>query len=129
MSENKIKHFFGTSLFLFGAFALAIFLVFVYGRAYYQDYQVQIEIKNMRAEVSRLEAKKLESLEVLKYVQTPAFLEAKARTEFNLSRPGEKMAIIDKQMAEKPIGQSEQKVVESTSLPTYKRWWNIFFKN
>ena len=129
MAENKIKYFFGTSVFLFGAFGLTIFLVFVYGRSYYQDYQVQIEIKNMRDEVSRLEAKKLESLEVLKYAQTPSFLEAKARTEFNLARPGEKMVIIDKQTVEKPIGQRKEEVVESTSLPTYKRWWNIFFKN
>ena len=129
MPENKIKHFFGSSLFLFGAFALTIFLGFVYGRAYYQDYQVQMEIKDMQGEVKRLEAKKLESLDVLKYARTTAFLEAKARTEFNLAKPGENMAIIKRKVVEKHIGQRVQKVLESISLPTYQQWWNIFFKN
>jgi len=129
MVEHKIKHFFGSSVFLFGVFALTIFLLFVYSRSYYQDYQVQMEIKSMQDEVKRLEAKKLESLEVLKYVQTPAFLEAKARTEFNLAKPGENVTIINQKIVEKPIGQGKQKVVDSINLPTYQRWWNIFFKN
>lgn len=129
MPEHKIRNFFASSIFLFGVFALTIFLAFVYGRAYYQDYQVQTEIRNMREEVTRLEAKKLESLEVLKYVQTSAFLEAKARTEFNLAKPGENVTIVNEKTVEKPIGQGIQKVIESTNLPTYQRWWNIFLKH
>lgn len=129
MSENKINNFFRSSLFLFGVFALTVFLLFVYGRSYYQDYQIKTEIENMREEVKKLEAKKLESLEVLKYVQTPAFLETKARTEFNLAKPGENLTIINNKTVEKPIGQRLEKVVDSINLPAYQRWWNIFFKH
>lgn len=129
MPENKWKSFFGSRLFLCGAFALTIFLLFVYGRAYYQDFQIQEEIKRMRDEVARLEIKKMESLEVLKYVKTPAFLEARARTEFNLVKPGEKVAVINKNAAAPADRQTEIKVVESDNMPIFLRWWRYFFKN
>jgi len=129
MSEHKLKNFFESSLFLFGAFVLTLFLLFIYARSYYQDYQVRKEIGSMQEEVKRLEAKKLESLEMLQYVKTPAFLEVKARTEFNLIKPGEKVAIIDSSLPKKDNGQTEEKVVESENMPVVLRWWQLFFKN
>jgi len=129
MPDNKWKNFFSSRLFLFGVFVLAVFLLFVYGRAYYQDFQIQEEIKKMREEVARLEIKKMESLEVLRYVKTPAFLEARARTEFNLVKPGESVAIINQNAVTTANRQTEKKVIESEDMPNFLRWWRYFFKD
>ena len=75
-------------------FGLSVLLTFSYVRAYYQEYRVRSEIDTLHEEVRDLEVKKLQTIEVLKYIQSPAFVEEKARTELNLLKPGEKMAVI-----------------------------------
>ncbi|MBI5729216.1 MAG: septum formation initiator family protein [Candidatus Magasanikbacteria bacterium] len=104
-------------------------LTVAFARAYYQNYRTQEEIRRLRAEASYLEAKKLETLEALKYVQSPAYVEEKARTELNLVKPGERVAVIPGTVVAGAagIGQSTEKVVESASVSNSRRWWDYFF--
>ena len=70
--------------FLVGAVLVIFGLLFSFGRSFYQDYQMRAEISRLQNEARNLSAKKLESLEILKYVQSRQFAEEKARTELNL---------------------------------------------
>lgn len=104
----------------------SILVAIAYGRAYYRDYQVRQEIINMQNEVKKLEAKKIETMEILQYVKSNNFIEEKARTELNLIKPGEKMAIV---ASGTKFEENEPKDLGKYSqyLPNPVRWWRFFF--
>ena len=82
--ENGWKIFFNSRLFIFVGVIVAIMVAFGYGRAYHQDYLVKKEIEGLQQQAKNLESKKMELLEVLKYVKSDSFAEEKARTELNM---------------------------------------------
>lgn len=110
---------------------LAIFVLVMltigYVRAYYQNYQIQQEIKQLQAEASHLEAKRIETLDLLDYVKSPAYVEEKARTELNLIKDGEHVAIVNSGTPSRPSGQTEIPVVQSSVLTNPLKWWKYFF--
>ena len=79
--KNKWQKVLSSRWFLLVLLVIAIFVAVAYGRAYYRDYQVRQEIERMQNEVKKLEAKKIETMEILKYVKSSNFIEEKARTE------------------------------------------------
>ena len=130
MAESKDKnwkHIFYSRWFLLVLFALAILVVFSYMRAYYQEYRVRTEIDILHEEVQGLESKKLKTMEILKYVQSQAFVEEKARTELNLLKPGEKMAVIPSGSLKNNIGQPETDLVKWSSVKNPIKWFKFFF--
>ena len=119
--------FFYSKIFLLLILAGILFTGFAFLRSYYQDYQVKQEIDRLKYEAENLEAKKLESLEVLKYVQSPDFAEQKARMEFNLVKPGEQVAIVKSASGElNASGQVDNKMVESSDVSNIIKWWRFF---
>ncbi len=127
--ENKLKTLFASRWFLAIALAVLLLLSITYARAFYQNYQVQEEIKRLQSEAKRLEAKKIKTLDALKYVRSAAYVEEKARTELNLLKEGEQMAIISGSAERLTAGQEKIKGVESNSLSNPIRWWRYFFGN
>ena len=122
--QSFLKRFFGSRLFLLIALVCAILIAAGYIRAYYQDYKIRQEINALQDEVKRLEHKKLESMEILKYVTSNAFVEEKARTELNLKKPGENVVVVTN-----PEIESEKKEVgsvEKSPLSNYSKWWYYF---
>jgi len=128
MSEEKKKRsFFKSKIFILILLVVFGLVAFAYGRAYYQDYEVKLEIARLQEEVHNLEFKKLESLEILKYVQSPAFAEEKARLELNMAKPGEKMAVINsEEKTQQQGGQEKEKVVEWDNTSNIIKWWDYF---
>jgi cell division protein FtsB len=128
--NSKWSKFFYSRWFLFIIIGAIFFAIFAFTRAYFQDYQVQIEIERLKTEAASLESKKIETLELIKYVQTPEFAEERARTELNLVKPGEKTIIVksDRNTSES-IGQVDKKVVESNSISNPIKWWRLFTDN
>ncbi len=121
------KKFYHSKLFIVGLMTVFLLVIFAYGRAYYQDYEVRQEIARLQDEVRNLETKKIESLELLKYVQSPAFAEEKARLELNLVKPGEKVAIVSKEKTENlSSGQVYKNVVELDNTSNIIKWWRCF---
>ncbi len=92
--NRRWSTFFNSPLFLVCAILVLLFLVVSYGQAFYRDYQVREEIKRLQSESQRLEAKKIETLELLNYVKSERYVEEKARTELNLVKPGEKVVVV-----------------------------------
>lgn len=127
--NNHWKNFFFSPWFLVGAILLIFGLLFNFSRSFYQDYQVRAEIRQLQDEARNLSAKKLESLEILKYVQSRQFAEEKARTELNLVKPGEQVAIIKSTGEAKRGGQTDVKMIEWDNVPNPVKWWRYFFSN
>jgi cell division protein FtsB len=123
--ESSWKIFFGSQLFLLVATIIAIMVIFGYARAYYQDYLVTQEIESLQDQAKSLEAKKMELLEVLKYVKSDSFAEEKARTELNMVKPGEQVLVVPK-TAVTSNRQENNSVVGWTNISNYRKWWQYF---
>ena len=103
----------------------AIIAVFGYARAYYQDYLVMQEIRHLQDQAKNLEVKKMELLEVLKYVKSDSFAEEKARMELNMVKPGEAVLVVPK-TAEIGNGQEKNNMIGLSNISNYKKWWKYF---
>ncbi|PIT88016.1 MAG: hypothetical protein COU29_04395 [Candidatus Magasanikbacteria bacterium CG10_big_fil_rev_8_21_14_0_10_36_32] len=126
--KSQWAKFFYSKWFFIIIIILIILVIFAFLRSYYQDYQVRQEIQYLKDEAERLEAKKIQSLEILKYVQSKNFVEDKARTDFNMAKLGEQEAIITSpQQAVEKDGQAENKVLEWKGISNPIKWWKLFF--
>ena len=125
MRDSGWKNFFSSRLFMLVSSIIAIIAVFGYGRAYYQDYLVTQEIQNLQDQAKKLEVKKLELLEVLKYVKSDSFAEEKARTELNMVKPGEQVLVAPK-TAGADNRQENNGMVGWSNISNYKKWWQYF---
>ncbi len=126
--KSGFKRFFGSRLFLLTSLIVTILIAFSYARAYYQDYTIKQEIRELQNQVKNLEKKKIESLEILKYVMSPSFVEEKARTELNLKKPGENVIVIPSQSGKDLKGYTLEDQGESSSeyLKNPTKWWYYF---
>ncbi len=122
------KRIFYSRWFLAALFVLCFLVLFAYARAYYADYQVGQQIKRLQEETKALQAKKIETLELLNHVKSSAFVEEQARENLNLVKPGENMVIITS--PQKVRGQAVEYVVQPDEplVSNPKQWWNYFFK-
>ena len=126
--KNQWTKFFYSRWFFVTVAVLIILVALAFLRSYYQDYQVRQEIQHLKDEADRLETKKIQSLEILKYVQSKNFVEDKARTDFNMAKPGEQEVIVTSpQKTVENDGQVENKVVEWKGISNPIKWWKLFF--
>jgi cell division protein DivIC len=125
---NGWKNFFSSQIFVVIVAIVAVMVVFEYARAYYQDYQVRQEIAYLEDQAKKMESKKVELLEVLKYVKSDNFVEEKARTELNLVKPGEQVVVIP-QAKENRNRQENEAVVRLKNISNYQKWLNYFSIN
>lgn len=124
--RSFFRRFFGSRLFLMVGFVLAILVALGYARAYYQDYKIKQEIKLLQEEVKSLEKKKLESMEILKYVTSDAFVEEKARTDLNMKKPGEHAVVVKGQDTDEVVKLQDDSEEKEFSNP--QKWWEYFTK-
>lgn len=129
--DGVFKRFFGSRLFLIIAIIILALVALSYARAYYQDFKIRQQITALQAEVKQLEKKKLESMEILEYVTSDAFVEEKARTELNMKKPGERVIVIDDSslLEIPPVDISQDlatNAVANTQLSNPMKWWYYF---
>src|SRR3989338_2872620 len=124
--KSLIRRFFVSRLFLAGALVLSAVVGFRYARADYQDYQIKQENPEAQQELERLKTKKLESLDILKYVTSDAFVEEKARTELNMRKPGEQLVIIEREEDTSAVSMEQEADPDNRESNPLK-WWRYFF--
>ena len=121
--DTPVGRFFGSRLFLIVLLGAVVLVAVAYARAYYQDYKIREEIRSLEDQVRTLETKKLESLDILKYVQSDAFVEETARTQLNLKKPGEQVVVI-------PNAEERQARAIPSDNPQHlsnpMKWWYYF---
>lgn len=125
--KSSVGRFFASRIFLIMALIIAIIFALGFARAYYQDYRVKREINQLEYEVSQLEQKKLDSLEMIKYVTSPAYVEDKARTELNMKKPGEKVAFLQNiQDDSSDSGDNIDVSTDGQAIPNQVKWLYYF---
>lgn len=127
--ENKVKRVIRSRWFLVIALVIAVFFAFVFARAYYQDYKVRQEIESLKEEVNNLQTKKLESMEILKYVTSEDFVEEKARIELNMKQPGENVIILDNVDVDNKKSELNTETDEKHLSNPIKWWYYFIHKN
>ncbi|MBH41896.1 MAG: hypothetical protein CL685_04235 [Candidatus Magasanikbacteria bacterium] len=129
--QTFVTRFFSSKLFLFVGFFVILILALNFVRGYYQKYKVDQEILQLKEEISLLERKKIESMEILEYVSSEAFVEEKARTELNMKKEGEKVIYIKQgSVVEKKSNQKKEAyntIGQNVSNPV--KWWYYFTQN
>lgn len=128
--RTQNKHWFYSRWFIICGVVVVILLLVGFGRAWYEQHKVRQEIDRLESETRRLETQKLETLEALQYTQSQAFVEEKARTELNLVKPGERMAVIGtvgSSAVTAVSGQGQAAMLQSSSVSNLQKWWEYFF--
>lgn len=123
--EQKRKIFFGSRWFVLFAAIAAFLVVLGFARAYRQDYLVTQDIERLREQAESLATKKIELLEVLKYVKSDSFVEERARRELNMAKPGENVLVVPK-TEEVGNRQENNNMVGLNNISNYKKWWHYF---
>lgn len=86
------------------------------------------EISSLETEVSQLEQGNSQLAELIKYLNSPAYLEEKARTDLGLRKAGERAVIVPDTGAS-----STAETASASTLTTFSatsnpgRWWRYFF--
>lgn len=123
--SSPIARFFRSRLFLISMAVVILLVLYGLGRAVYQDYMLRQEIFELQHSIRSLETKKLESLEILDYVMSDAFVEREARKSLNLQEPGETVFVFSE------TEQSETTTMSNTEensprLNNPIKWWYYF---
>ncbi len=124
--QSVIRRFFQSRLFLVITSLILLLIGFNYGRAYYEEYQVQQKIRELEQQVQSLQGKKLESLELLQYVKSDNFIEEKARTELNLKKPGENVVFVEGVPTVSTTPSLPSQPVDEYPLSNPQKWWYYF---
>lgn len=96
-----------------------------WGREAWHRYQVEREINNLRAEISKAQSGSERLEEALAYLRTPEYKERQARSLLGLQKPGEFVVALP-QSAEDKTAEAE---AESASGGNPRQWWLYFFGN
>lgn len=109
---------------------LFLFLLVSFLRVFLKDYELRHEIGRLQTDVNKLEKRKIESLEVLKKLQSDSYVEGRAREELLAAKPGEAVLIVPglsvTGTATKSLTLEKELVVELSNL---QKWWYYFFGN
>ena len=122
MQRKKPKKFANSKIILY--ILIVVFFLFAinFARAYYQNFEVRQEIKQLEKDVHGLQKKKIESINILKYVASDAYVEETARTELNLKKSGEKVLILNTELLNYKTKEREEKNL----LTNPKKWFYYF---
>lgn len=125
--QRALKHFFYSNIFLAVVLVVLIVVGFNVVRIHYQNQQVSDEIARLESESKKLESRRLETLDALRFADSQAFVEQKARLQFNLVRPGESVAIVptSNEVSQNTMFSDHS---EASLLSNPQKWRNIFFK-
>lgn len=109
---------------------LFLFLLVSFLRVFLRDYELRHEIGRLQTDVNKLEKRKIESLEVLKKLQSDSYAEGRAREELLAAKPGESVLVVPGLSVTGTATKSLTLEKESpTELSNVEKWWYYFFGN
>jgi len=90
------------------------------------NYSTSQKIKNLKSEISTLEANKNMLEDLIMYYQTDAFKELEARKKLGMRKPDEKVLVVEtKEVTDKPV--EPIKAVEETPQASNFSLWMKYF--
>ncbi len=119
---------------------LVLFLLALsFGKEFARNYTIQREINALQSQADALSARNIEIQQLTQAIQTESFIEREARLKLGLSKPGERVVVIDDGEAltgvsGTPITEevttavsASSDVVEIPEVANPLKWWYYFF--
>lgn len=109
--------------------AIFIFLLASYVRVFFRDYELRHEIDKLQTDVQKLERRKIESLDVLKKLQSDSYIEERAREELQATKPGEAVLVVPGLTVSSTAVHSL--TITEEEPPVFsnpEKWWYYFFR-
>lgn len=113
-----------------GAIIILVILFVSFLRVFFKDYELRREIERVQTDVSKLEKRKIESLDVLQKLQSDTYAEERARDDLQAAKPGEIVLVVPGltvTSSAQSARQVELPVVKELSNPA--KWWYYFFRS
>ena len=79
-----MKNFFTSKIFLLLLVAVFLFIAVAFARAYFKDYEIREEIKELEKKELELKQNKIELINMRDYVSGDEYVEDQARLELNM---------------------------------------------
>jgi len=114
-------------------FILALFFILITSYAFFKEmrrYQnVSTDLTKLESELSSLQARHVELLELVDYFKSEAFIESEARDKLGLRKEGEQVAVITDMNATSSLESLWGKEVtnKNDNLSNPQKWWRYFF--
>lgn len=124
--HSPAARFFRSKAFVITLILVVLFVAYGYGRAFYQDYKIRQEIRQLQDDIRSLETKKLESLEILDYVTSDAFVEREARRSLNLKESGEEVYVLSDATSSASARAITVTEASDAHLNNPTKWWYYF---
>ncbi|MFA6514307.1 MAG: septum formation initiator family protein [Patescibacteria group bacterium] len=103
---------------------LLFVIVLPLAKTYSQRRLVEKEITDVQKEIAQFEKDNQELKEMLNYLKSDQSLEAQARINLNLKKPGETVVVIEKGEDEKKQDELQKEQATKSNL---KKWFDYFF--
>lgn len=115
--------------FIIAANAALLFVVGVStARESYREWQTDQEIRGLQSEVVKLEGRKNELTDLLERLKSPEAVDARAREQLGVRKPGERVLVIKDWKEETTTGeQDKDKAVAALPTGNPQRWLYFFF--
>ncbi len=110
----------------FCALTLGLLFAFAYVRSYVRDFGIEKEVRALEVKQATLEKNRLELSAMLKKVQNNSFVEAQAREQLGLHKPGEKTVVVQDSASPSSTDANSPKNIV-ISLSNSQKWWHYFF--
>lgn len=114
--KSKFAAVIGTGLLLLTIFYLA--------RQIYKKRQIDAIVAGLEAEISKVEGKNKDMLELINYYKTSSYKEKQARSLLGLQKEGEFVVALPKNQ-----DNAEGEVKPADQKSNLKKWWEYFFGN
>lgn len=105
---------------------LLLLIILPLARTYSQKRVIENEISGVQQEIAQFEKDNQELKEMLSYLQSDQSLEAQARMNLNLKKPGETVVVIENQ---EEIKNSDDVQDNEEEISNLKKWFNYFFSS
>jgi len=121
----------GGGIFIFKIFFsfIAILMLLIISYSFINNYlinkQVNQEIKEIQTKISDLKTENIELEELIKYFDSQAYVELKARSELSMRKEGEEVVVIDNQTL--PASEIVGALDYEQELSNPKKWFSYLF--
>ncbi|HLC38798.1 MAG TPA: septum formation initiator family protein [Patescibacteria group bacterium] len=111
-------------------FLIIAYILFLLGKAVWQNYNINLEVTNLDNEMQQLRDHNQELQKQIEYYQSSTYKEQQARLKLGYQKPGEKVFIVSASNNQ-PVTEEKTEIANNQTQNNRSnliRWWQFVFK-